>query len=107
MNQIDLKSRATIGNGGAGADRRIGGAPPRERRVYPLDPGGGATHGYRHGATSELEPSAAPGQAHGRDFHATILHMLRFNRETFTCRSAGPEFRLSDAFGEVVSELVA
>jgi len=107
MNQIDLKSRATIGTGRAGADRRIGGAAPRERRFYPLDPGGGAAHGYSHGATSELEPSAAAGKAHGRDFHATILHMLGFNRDTFTCRSAGPKFRLSDLFGEVVSEFVA
>lgn len=107
MNQIDPKSRATIGTGRAGADRRIGGAAPRERRFYPLDPGGGARHGYRHGATSELEPSAAAGKAHGRDLDATILHMLGFNHETFTCRYAGPEFRLNDVFGEVASKLIA
>ena len=107
MNQIDLKGRATIRIGGAGAGQRKGGAKKSQRGVYPLDTSGGATLGYMHGATDELELLVATGEVHVHDLHATILHLLGFNRETLTYGYAGREFRLIDVFREAENELIA
>ena len=40
------------------------------------------------------------------DLHATILHQLGINHEQLTFRYAGRDFRLTDVYGNVVSEIV-
>jgi hypothetical protein len=69
--------------------------------------GGGVKGGYVHGATDEFGFQAAENPVHVHDLHATILHLLGFNHETFTYRYAGRDFRLTDVHGSVVNEILA
>jgi Protein of unknown function (DUF1501) len=69
--------------------------------------GGGVKPGYVHGATDEFGFAAVENRVHVHDLHATILHLLGFNHETFTFRYAGRDFRLTDTAGKVVKELMA
>ncbi|TVS11515.1 MAG: DUF1501 domain-containing protein [Planctomycetaceae bacterium] len=69
--------------------------------------GGGAKRGYVHGATDELglRPEADP--VHTHDFHATLLHLLGLNHKKLTYRHAGRDWRLTDEFGRVVTDVIA
>jgi hypothetical protein len=69
--------------------------------------GGGVKGGYVHGATDEFGFAAVENKVHVHDLHATILHLLGFDHEKLTFRSAGRDFRLTDVHGHVVKELVA
>jgi hypothetical protein len=69
--------------------------------------GGGVKRGHVHGATDEFGFQAVEGKVHVHDIHATILHLLGFDHETFTYRYAGRDFRLTDVHGRVVKELLA
>jgi hypothetical protein len=69
--------------------------------------GGGVKGGHVHGATDEFGFQAAEDPVHVHDLHATILHLLGFNHETFTYRYAGRDFRLTDVHGSVVKEILA
>ncbi len=69
--------------------------------------GGGVKKGYVHGATDEFGFKAVEKVVHVHDLHATILHLLGFDHETFTYRYAGRDFRLTDVHGVVVKELLA
>ena len=44
---------------------------------------------------------------HVHDLHATILHLLGFDHESLTYRSAGRDFRLTDIHGKVVHDIIA
>ena len=57
--------------------------------------GGGVKGGHVHGATDELGFLATENKVHGHDLHATLLHVLGFDREKFTYRYAGRDFRLT------------
>jgi len=39
--------------------------------------------------------------------HATLLHLLGFDRERLTYRHAGRDYRLTDVYGEVVRDIIA
>lgn len=69
--------------------------------------GGGVRGGYVHGATDEFGFAAVENKVHVHDLHATLLALLGFDHETFTFRSAGRDFRLTDVHGQVVRELMA
>jgi hypothetical protein len=69
--------------------------------------GGGVKGGHVHGATDEFGFQAIENTVHVHDLHATILHLLGFNHETFTYRHAGRDFRLTDVHGKVVKEILA
>lgn len=69
--------------------------------------GGGVRGGYVHGATDDFGFRAEQDRVHVHDLHATLLHLLGFNHETFTYRYAGRDFRLTDVHGQVVKELLA
>jgi hypothetical protein len=69
--------------------------------------GGGVKGGHIHGATDEFGFVAIEDKVHVHDLHATILHLLGFNHETFTYRYAGRDFRLTDVHGKVVRGLLA
>lgn len=69
--------------------------------------GGGVKPGHVHGATDEFGFAAVEDRVHVHDLHATILHLLGFNHETFTFRHAGRDFRLTDTEGKVVKGLLA
>ncbi|HEV2293504.1 MAG TPA: DUF1501 domain-containing protein [Tepidisphaeraceae bacterium] len=69
--------------------------------------GGGVKGGHVHGATDEFGFKAVHKPVHVHDLHATILHLMGFDHETFTYRYAGRDFRLTDVHGNVVKELLA
>jgi Protein of unknown function (DUF1501) len=69
--------------------------------------GGGVKGGHIHGATDDFGFKAVEKPVHVHDLHATILHLLGFDHETFTYRYAGRDFRLTDVHGKVVSEILA
>jgi hypothetical protein len=69
--------------------------------------GGGVRGGYIHGATDEFGFQAVEKKVHVHDLHATILHLLGFDHEKLTFRTAGRDFRLTDVHGHLVKEIVA
>ena len=69
--------------------------------------GGGVKGGYVHGATDDFGFKAVDKPVHVHDLHATLLHLMGFDHETFTYRYAGRDFRLTDVHGHVVDELLA
>jgi hypothetical protein len=69
--------------------------------------GGGVRGGYVHGATDEFGFRAVDKPVHVHDLQATILHLLGLDHERLTYRHAGRDFRLTDVYGRVVSELLA
>lgn len=68
--------------------------------------GGGFKAGHHHGATDEFGYFAEQDKVHVHDLHATILHQLGVDHEQLTYRFGGRDYRLTDVFGRVVSELV-
>jgi hypothetical protein len=69
--------------------------------------GGGVRGGYVHGATDEFGFRAVKDPVHIHDLHATIFQLLGFDHKKLTFRHAGRDFRLTDVYGNVVSELIA
>ncbi|MEX2560456.1 MAG: DUF1501 domain-containing protein [Pirellulales bacterium] len=69
--------------------------------------GGGVKGGHVHGTTDEFGYKAVEEPVHVHDLHATMLHLLGFDHETFTYRYAGRDFRLTDVHGHVVRDILA
>jgi hypothetical protein len=69
--------------------------------------GGGFKGGTCHGATDDFGFRAVDRRVSIHDLHATLLHVLGIDHERLTYRYAGRDFRLTDVYGEVVSELLA
>ena len=69
--------------------------------------GGGVRGGTTYGATDDFAFRAVQDKVHVHDLHATILHLLGFDHEHLTYRHAGRDFRLTDVYGRVVSEILA
>jgi len=69
--------------------------------------GGGVKPGYSHGATDEFGYLAVENKVHMHDLHATVLHLLGADHEKLTYRYAGRDFRLTDVYGQVLTEIIA
>lgn len=69
--------------------------------------GGGVKAGLTFGATDELGREAVENPVHIHDWHATILRLLGLDHERLTFNYAGRDFRLTDVYGRVVSEIIA
>jgi hypothetical protein len=69
--------------------------------------GGGVKGGLAHGKTDEYGYFAVEDKVHVHDLHATVLHLLGPDYVRPTYRHAGRQFRLTDAYGEVVREFLA
>jgi len=69
--------------------------------------GGGVKGGTVHGATDEFGYHAVRDKVHMHDLHATILWLLGLDHEKLTFRHAGRDFRLTDVYGRVVTDLFA
>ena len=63
--------------------------------------------GFSWGSTDEIGRLAVEGNVHMHDLHATILYLLVVDHEQLTFRYAGRNFRPTDIYGEVVSEIMA
>jgi uncharacterized protein (DUF1501 family) len=69
--------------------------------------GGGIKPGMTYGASDDLGFGVVQDPVHVHDLHATILHLLGFDHTRLTFRAQGRDFRLTDVFGKVVTDLLA
>jgi hypothetical protein len=69
--------------------------------------GGGVRGGMTYGSTDELGWDAIENRMHVHDLHATMLHLLGLNHEKLTYRYAGRDYRLTDVYGNVVTDIIA
>jgi len=68
--------------------------------------GGGFKPGLAYGATDEFGFKAVDHPVSIHDLHATLLHQLGLDHTELTYRYAGRDFRLTDVFGNVVTDLI-
>ncbi|MBM4075339.1 MAG: DUF1501 domain-containing protein [Planctomycetes bacterium] len=69
--------------------------------------GAGVKAGLTYGATDEFGYRAIEGKVHLHDMHATMLHLLGIDHTQLTYRNAGRDYRLTDVYGRIVSEILA
>ncbi len=69
--------------------------------------GGGIKGGVHYGATDEFGYKAVQNRTSVHDLHATILHLLGMDHERLTYRFNGRDYRLTDVYGDIVSEIIA
>lgn len=69
--------------------------------------GGGTKGGLSYGATDEHGFEAVENKCHIHDWHATVLHLLGLDHTRLTYRYAGRDFRLTDVYGSVVTDIVS
>ena len=69
--------------------------------------GGGVRPGLSYGATDELGFHVVENPVHIHDLQATILHLLGLDHERLTFHTAGRDFRLTDVYGQVVTDVLA
>ncbi len=69
--------------------------------------GGGVKGGTTYGATDEFGARAAENKVHIHDLHATVLALLGFDHTKLTYRYNGRDFRLTDNYGNVVTDIIA
>lgn len=68
--------------------------------------GGGVKAGMAYGKTDELGYEAIENKVHMHDLHATILHLLGLDHERLTYRHGGRDYRLTDVYGRVVTDIL-
>ena len=68
--------------------------------------GGGVRRGMAYGATDEFGYEAVENPMHIHDWHATILHLLGLDHERLTFNYGGRDFRLTDVYGNVATEIL-
>jgi uncharacterized protein (DUF1501 family) len=69
--------------------------------------GAGVKRGHVHGATDDYGYNIVADGVHVHDLHATLLHLLGVDHEQLVYKFQGRYFRLTDVFGNVVSDLLA
>jgi uncharacterized protein (DUF1501 family) len=69
--------------------------------------GGGVKGGYVYGATDEFGFRAVEKRLHVHDLHATILHLMGLDHERLTFHYSGRNFRLTDVYGQVATDILA
>jgi hypothetical protein len=69
--------------------------------------GGGVKRGLGYGATDEFGYQAVEKPIHIHDWHATLLHLLGLDHEKLTFNYGGRNFRLTDVYGKVVTDILA
>ena len=69
--------------------------------------GGGVKGGLAYGATNEFGDRAVDNKVHVHDLHATILALLGFEHTKLTYRYNGRDFRLTDNYGNIVTDIIA
>lgn len=69
--------------------------------------GGGVRGGLTYGQTDEFGYRPIENPVHMHDLHATLLYALGVDHTRLIYRHAGRDFRLTDIYGKVVSDLFA
>ncbi len=68
--------------------------------------GGGVKGGQTYGKTDDYSYNITEDPVSVHDLHATMLHLLGIDHERLTFRYQGRDFRLTDVFGDVVTDLL-
>jgi len=68
--------------------------------------GGGVRGGITYGATDEFGYHAVENKVDVHDLHATILHLLGLDHTRLTFRFGGRDMRLTDVFGNVITDIL-
>ena len=68
--------------------------------------GGGFRRGYSFGSTDEFGFQSIQGKVHMHDLHATLLHQMGLDHKRLTFRHAGRDFRLTDVYGRVITDVL-
>ncbi|MFP6666391.1 MAG: DUF1501 domain-containing protein, partial [Pirellulales bacterium] len=69
--------------------------------------GGGIKGGVHVGRTDEFGYKTIEKRTSVHDLHATILHLLGMDHERLTHRFNGRDYRLTDVYGDIVTEIIA
>lgn len=69
--------------------------------------GGGVKGGLTYGSTDDFGFHPIENPVHMHDVHATLLYGLGIDHERLTYRYAGRDFRLTDVYGKVVTDIWA
>jgi hypothetical protein len=69
--------------------------------------GGGVKGGFTWGETDHMGYNVISGKVHIHDLHATMLHLLGIDHTKLTFNQVGRDFRLTDVYGSVVTEILA
>lgn len=69
--------------------------------------GAGVKPGIAYGETDEYGAKSVGKTTHIHDLNATLLHIMGLDHEKLTYKYSGRDFRLTDVFGNVVSDIVA
>jgi len=69
--------------------------------------GGGIKPGITYGSTDDFGYHAVENIVTVHDLHATMLHLLGIDHLRLTYRFQGRDFRLTDVFGNVVTDILA
>jgi hypothetical protein len=86
------------------------GKPGRNHNPYGFTmwmAGGGVKGGTTFGATDEFGFEAVENRVHVHDIHATILHLLGLDHTRLTWFHQGRDERLTDVYGNVITEILA
>ncbi len=105
-----LKDTLVIWGGEFGRTPTAESADGREHHPFGFSmwlAGGGVKGGLAYGATDEFGWNAVEKKVHVHDLHATVLHLMGLNHEKLTYRHAGRDYRLTDVYGNVVTDLMA
>ena len=68
--------------------------------------GGGIKGGTVYGATDEYGYKVVENRCDIHDLHATMLHLLGVDHKRLTYRFSGRDFRLTDVYGEVLTDVL-
>ena len=69
--------------------------------------GAGVRGGFRYGRTDEFGYHAIENRCTVHDLHATILHLLGIDHRKLTYQHNGRDFRLTDVYGEVATDIIS
>jgi hypothetical protein len=69
--------------------------------------GGGIRPGISYGKTDDYSYNIVENPLEVHDLHATMLHLLGLDHTRLTYRHQGRDYRLTDVFGHVVTDLLA
>lgn len=69
--------------------------------------GGGIKGGLAYGATDEYGWHSVEKKVHVHDLHATILHLMGLDHTKLTYLYGGRNYRLTDVYGNIVTDILA
>jgi hypothetical protein len=92
-----------------GTNGRVGDGSGRDhhsRAFCTWMAGGGVKGGYAYGKTDDIGMDVAENPVTVHDLHATILRILGFDHTKLTYRYNGRDFRLTDNYGKIISDVI-